>query len=614
MAIFLSEDEGKKLKNKQIPIPKGIQKELKSNLSLYGGYGQTDGYKRLHSLVDDDYNKRSSKSSKTNDGGKTLSFADAKRIDHDMRHMAQSPKNLEYRMLGGDKTRDWLHNALGSIRSANKQVQKVPQVPKLQKTPTKVQNDNNTFKYGNATVRITESSDDEWLPYFDYANVEENVSNVLEEFSSNREGKESWTPLINPEMYQKALSEFTQYGKFIHFPTKYVYSWMGILMRNTAKLYANTVLAGHESWFPTDTVIESIENYPQLREVLGIDEDCEVSDLSESDFFDLFESAGLYDWMECPDGSEAWSDFGIKPIEKLLVEYHETSTPEETIVIINKVLDVYHCRGDLASIFIEGGSKTLSKISEETSREKTVIITESQLQTLKEYHDQLILPFDGVSDKMNIEHYIDFLEDIGRFGQLESQLGKDRKKLRQFLEAQEESAFSDWQNNFDLSVYDEELTEEEEKDLYYSKLQEYGFPERLQIDENGLIYCERALNIPSPMQTANDSQFYKYKQEYGVVGEFWTWHEGRAEAYCASSGETIVLIGKTRPEDVDWIESFTRNAYELNDECELYIGVKSLVQIEAIQLDDRTIRLPRPIVVPTYAQIEPKEILKSLRR
>ena len=128
------------------------------------------------------------------------------------------------------------------------------------------------------------------------------------------------------------------------------------------------------------------------------------------------------------------------------------------------------------------------------------------------------------------------------------------------------------------------------------------------------MYCERALNVPSPMQTANDSQFYKYKQEYGVVGEFWTWHEGRAEAYCASSGETIVLIGKTRPEDVDWIESFTRNAYELNDECELYIGGESLVQIEAIRLKDRTIRLPRPIVVPTYARIEPKEIMKSLRR
>lgn len=385
MALFiLSEDEGKKLNKKQIPIPKNVQKKLKSNLSLYNGYSQTKGYKRLNSLVDDDYNKRSQKSNKTKDGGKTLSFSDAKRIDHDMRHMVQNPKNLEYQMLGGDDTRNWLHDALGSVRNANKQVQKVPQVPKLQKNPEKVKDVDKDFKYGNANVRITESSND-WLPYFDYCDDYENISNVMDEFADNPTGKENWAPLINPDMYKKALSEFTKYGKFIHFPTKYVYSWIGIIMRNTGKLRANTILAGHDTHDPSEEITECIEEIPRLRSILGIKDDDDLSELDYGIISDMLDKAGLYDWMTCPDGSDAWSDFGIEPIEKLLAEYRENSSPEETIVIINKVLDVYHQRGDLASIFIEGGSKSLTSISEEQKLPKKIIITESQLQLLKEY-------------------------------------------------------------------------------------------------------------------------------------------------------------------------------------------------------------------------------------
>jgi hypothetical protein len=79
--------------------------------------------------------------------------------------------------------------------------------------------------------------------------------------------------------------------------------------------------------------------------------------------FDYLELTGIYNWMIMPDGSDAFSDFGIKPILKILSEYKEESTPEQTLVIINKCLDVYHQRGDLSSIFIRGGSKSLTAIS-----------------------------------------------------------------------------------------------------------------------------------------------------------------------------------------------------------------------------------------------------------
>ena len=610
MALFiLSEDEGKKLNKKQIPIPKNVQKKLKSNLSLYNGYSQTKGYKRLNSLVDDDYNKRSQKSNKTKDGGKTLSFSDAKRIDHDMRHMVQNPKNLEYQMLGGDDTRNWLHDALGSVRNANKQVQKVPQVPKLQKNPEKVKDVDKDFKYGNANVRITESSND-WLPYFDYCDDYENIRNVMDEFADNPTGKENWAPLINPEMYKKALSEFTKYGKFIHFPTKYVYSWIGIIMRNTGKLRANTILAGHDTHDPSEEIAECIEEIPRLRSILGIKDDEDLSELDYGIISDMLDKAGFYDWMACPDGSDAWSDFGIEPIEKLLAEYRENSSPEETIVIINKVLDVYHQRGDLASIFIEGGRKSLTSISEEQKLPKKIIITESQLQLLKEYHGDQLLPFDGNGNKMNIEHYIDFLEHIGRFGRLESRLGKDKAQFQIFLSQAQEDGFSYWYDNFDTSSFEDDGYDI--RQLYYGKLSEYHFPKGLNIDENGLIYCERTIKIPSPMETASDMAYYNYITKYSSVGEYWTWLEGNGEAYCGSGGIDITLIGRTRPEDVDWDETFMRNAYELNEECELYLGYSSLVQINAIRLNDRVINLPRPIVVPANSHVSPQDIHKTI--
>lgn len=77
----------------------------------------------------------------------------------------------------------------------------------------------------------------------------------------------------------------------------------------------------------------------------------------------LMEKCGLYDFLKLPDGTDAISDFGLAPLFELLDQYHDEMTPEEAIILLNKLLDVYHQRGDLSSAFIEGGSKTLSQIS-----------------------------------------------------------------------------------------------------------------------------------------------------------------------------------------------------------------------------------------------------------
>ena len=196
---------------------------------------------------------------------------------------------------------------------------------------------------------LLEEDNDDWHDFYDYLE-DYGVSYVLEQFYENPKGKQQWGPLINPNMYAKALREFTEYGKLIRFPSKYIYQWMGIIMRNTATLIANTELAGHSYGYPTEDVQDFAEYH-------GIELDADA-DLSE-----WLDEIGLFDWMTMPDGSDAWSDYGINPIVKLIKEYNSDLPPEKVLVLINKILDIYHCRGDLSSIFVEGGTKALSSIS-----------------------------------------------------------------------------------------------------------------------------------------------------------------------------------------------------------------------------------------------------------
>ena len=96
--------------------------------------------------------------------------------------------------------------------------------------------------------------------------------------------------------------------------------------------------------------------------------------------FDVLYYIGFDDWMMMPDGTDAFTDFGMEPLERVLSEYSEDLPPEKVLVLVNRALDVYHMRGDLSSIFVVGGSKSLDRIAEEIKRSgKKVYITEEQL-------------------------------------------------------------------------------------------------------------------------------------------------------------------------------------------------------------------------------------------
>lgn len=180
-----------------------------------------------------------------------------------------------------------------------------------------------------------------------------------------------WLPLINPSMYQKALTEFVKYGKFIHFPLKYIYQWMGIIMKNTALLNANSQLVGagteniptelYEKYFPEIFKKYCPCGYTIDGNMISCKDEGGSDELDFNEF--LWITTSIYDFISAPDGSRGYTDFALPELFNIINEYNDSMKPEQVIVLINRILDVTHESGDLPSIFITGGQTTLDKIS-----------------------------------------------------------------------------------------------------------------------------------------------------------------------------------------------------------------------------------------------------------
>lgn len=373
MALII--EDSQKVTQRKIPVPKNTQKIFSA---LYNALEPNMGKNNLKNLknlaTDKTYNKKGI-NTKTNGKEQGVNY-----VNVDVAKMRKSrwPNDpLQQMMQGGQLAYDLYDKGIERARSQEKVQPVEPPKPTsdadVKPSDVKVKQielPSGTISY-NENRQIKEDVDEEH-PYYEYME-EYDAYYVLTEFFDNPNGKQDWGVLINPEMYAKALREFTQYGKLVNFPSKYVYQWMGIIMKNTTILNVNTELAGHSMGFPGYEVAEFAE------QIDGIEIGHDYREGSK-----WLEEKGLYDWMQMPDGSNAWSDYGIKPLWKIFEEYRDDLPPEKVLVLVNRALDVYHQRGDMASIFIQGGSQALSRIAEEIERKgKKIYITEKQIIKLK---------------------------------------------------------------------------------------------------------------------------------------------------------------------------------------------------------------------------------------
>ena len=480
MAIIF--EDSAKVTKKQIPIPQNAKNVFKAMKKIYEPYLDKNipGSKILKSLGSDKkYNK---KGANANSNGKEIKQDSVNVNDAKVRlhRMNKLPKNsIQYQLNGGELAANLYRKGIERARGTKEVDAVKPPKPtsNVSLKPSEIKQETVKTPSGKITYTVTaenrmiKESFDEEHPFFDYLN-DYGVNYVFDEFLSNPNGKQSWGVLINPNMYAKALREFTQYGRLVNFPPRYVYQWVGIIMKNTAILKANTDIAGHGQWFPYEEFEDFINSYFKNNreiEINGGDAKIELSPedvvkLCQEDFSTLNEAVdkygqtyfpwisqddadrmvakqdlerekakfaqmygdieeyiadfnenhkyngeievdyntnklywvvdclnfldliGFFEWMQMPDGSDAFSDFGIEPLERILSEYDENLPPEKVLVIVNKALDVYHQRGDMASIFVTGGSSALNRIAEHKKRNpRKVYITEKQMIRNGEY-------------------------------------------------------------------------------------------------------------------------------------------------------------------------------------------------------------------------------------
>lgn len=401
MALFL--EDSQQVTKKQIPIPQNAKKVFKAMEKIYEPYLDKNipGSKILKSLASDkQYNKKGNASKKNGEQKcDTVNVNDAKVRMH--RQNKYAPNTIQYQLYGGELAHGILKKGIENARNVNSVEAVKPPKPTAQSDikPSKVSTETiktpkGTISYTvsenvNGAKKVINESNDGYHIYYDYLSDNDEF-NVLYDFVS---GKSPWGVRIDPNMYHKALTELSKFGDFTNsnFPTKLIYQWMGIIMRNTARLRTFTSLNGHSSDF----------DYYALTDFFSEQEDYPNAPLGSDDFYaweEFLEGIGFYDWCITPDGRDGISDFGIFPLEQIILEYNEDLSPVKTLLLVNRCLDITHVRGDLSQIFIVGGKKSLNKIAEEAQRNKKIIISENQLHLLKEYHNQTVFNFDYNND------------------------------------------------------------------------------------------------------------------------------------------------------------------------------------------------------------------------
>ena len=114
-----------------------------------------------------------------------------------------------------------------------------------------------------------------------------------------------------------------------------------IMMENTQKLYANTLLAGHTEHSPEDYVQERLEG-----------------SWTEEDDYQFAD--------HILDENNAWriSDYALRPLMEDSLQLMTANSPEQKLLIIDRMLNRIHARSDIAGLYVEGGTSTLNALAQ----------------------------------------------------------------------------------------------------------------------------------------------------------------------------------------------------------------------------------------------------------
>lgn len=108
---------------------------------------------------------------------------------------------------------------------------------------------------------------------------------------------------------------------------------------NIARLYMANAMSGHDTF--------------------GVEDIAEANGYDPEDF----EGDEFQSFLESEDGAWFVSDYGLPYLLAIYKQIHKAETDEDKLFAVDRALNVVHQRGDLAAMFVEGGTATLVEVS-----------------------------------------------------------------------------------------------------------------------------------------------------------------------------------------------------------------------------------------------------------
>lgn len=215
---------------------------------------------------------------------------------------------------------------------------------------------------------------------------------------------------------------------------------------------------------------------------------------------------------------------------------------------------------------------------------------------LKEYVDEM--HYDGKVCS-NTEHLTDFLEGIAVNIDIPP---CDRDELLRWVRGCVNGSGGGYALH-DLIAYNNSRMKNSQIDedgLVDRFIKEYIDGGMLSFNDDGHIYCERAVTVPE--DDSNSGYYDVLAAKYNSAGECWSWNPGNSSAYCSDGGLTIYLSGFVHPKYVNWAETIYRSYYFMRNETELRMNnSESYITLTSVDTDTDQDIMGGPIVVPCHA-------------
>jgi len=165
---------------------------------------------------------------------------------------------------------------------------------------------------------------------------------VLSEFRYRKPGERQWWSTVPVETLQHIWNQYV--SGFLPEQSEVVIDQVAEkFIWNVAQLYGNTVLYGHTSLNPDEYA-----------------EDMELDPISQEEYDSDIEE---YMYNEA-HGNICISDYAMEPLIQDCLDLSNATTPEEKVLILDRMINRIHMRGNLAALFVEGGVQSLDHLSE----------------------------------------------------------------------------------------------------------------------------------------------------------------------------------------------------------------------------------------------------------